>query len=89
MDVIVISGYNIILRLDKMLGPKRGFVGVAIFLRVSLVNIALVEYSVAAERMWFVLYIIMGALLLRNLYREHDEVCISFAILKPEIDRFR
>ena len=71
------------------MGPKRGFGGVAIFARVSLVDIALVECIVSAERMWCVLHTNLGALLIGNWYRAPDESGTSIAILKAEIERLR
>ena len=62
VEAISITGCNTIGRLDQVLGPKRGFGGVAIFARASLVNIDWVEYIVAAERMWCVLRTNLGAL---------------------------
>ena len=89
VESISITGYSLIGRLDRVLGPKRGFGGVAIFARVSLVDIALVECIVAAERMWCVLHTNLGALLIGNWYRAPDESGTSIAILKAEIERLR
>ena len=63
---ISITGFKLIGRLDKVLGPTRGFGRVAIFARASLADIGLIEYIVAAERMWWVLHTNLGALLIWN-----------------------
>ena len=52
VESIAISGFKLVGRLDRVLGPKRGYGGIAVFVRTTLADIALVEYVSGAERMW-------------------------------------
>ena len=76
-------------RLDRVLGPKRGYGGIIVFARTALADIAVVEYITDAERMWCVLHTNLGALLIGNWYRPPDEDGSSVIILPTEIERLR
>ena len=89
VESIAISGYNLVGRLDRVLGPKRGYGGIAVFVRTTLADIALVEYVSGAERMWCVLHTNLGALLIGNWYRPPDDDGRSAAMLQAEIERLR
>ena len=89
VESITISGYHLVGRLDRVLGPKRGFGGIAVFARAALTDIALVEYISGAERMWCVLHTNLGALLIGNWYRPPDDDGISMNGLLDEIERLR
>ena len=56
VESITIPGFHLVGRLDRLLGPKRGYGGIAILARDSLTNIALLECVEGAERMWCILH---------------------------------
>ncbi len=89
VESITIPGFHLVGRLDRLLGPKRGYGGIAILARDSLTNIALLEYVGGAERMWCILHTHVGALLLGNWYRPPDETGESMDTLVDEMRRLR
>ena len=89
VESVTLSGYTLIGRLDRAMGPKKGYGGIAIFVRNSLSSIAVLEYSETSERMWCVLHTHIGALLLGNWYRPPDDDGRSMNALDDEIQRLR
>ena len=89
IEEISLSGYTIVGRFDRVLGPKSGYGGIAVFVRTKFADIALVEYITGAERMWCVLHTNIGALLIGNWYRPPDENGSSINMLQSEIERLR
>ncbi len=89
VESVTISGFYLVGRLDRALGPKKGFGGIAVFARTSLTSVALVEYVDDAERMWCVLHTNIGALMLGNWYRAPDEDGSSMDKLPEELNRLR
>ena len=89
VEDISIAGYYLVGRLDRAMGPKRGFGGIAIFARVALTSVALLEYVDAAERMYCVLHTHIGAILLANWYRPPDDDGSSMNNLLAELRRLR
>ena len=86
-ESIAIAGYYLIGRLDRILGPKRGFGGVAVFAKNSLSSVSLEEYSDSAERMWCFLHTNIGTILIGNWYRPPDDNGASMEMLPEEIER--
>ena len=89
VEDISIAGYYLVGRLDRAMGPKRSFGGIAIFARVALTSVALLEYVDAAERMYCVLHTHIGAILLANWYRPPDDDGSSMNNLLAELRRLR
>ena len=67
---IAIAGYYLVGHLDRVIGPKSGFGGIAVFAHTALTSVALLE---GAERMYCVLHTHLGAILLANWYRPPDD----------------
>ena len=89
VESISVPGFHLVGRMDRVLGPKQGYGGIAVFARDSLANIALLEYVDGVERMWCVLHTHVGPLLLGNWYRPPDEPGDSMDTLVEEIQRLR
>ena len=89
VESVTISGFSLVGRLDRLLGPKCGFGGIAIFARSSLTNIALLEYEDGAERMWCALLTNLGTILLGNWYRPPDDDGSSLDGLAAAISRLQ
>ena len=89
VESVTISGFSLVGRLDRLLGPKCGFGGIAIFARSSLTNIALLEYEDGAERMWCALLTNLGTILLGNWYRPPDDDGSSLDGLAAAINRLQ
>ena len=64
VDEVRISGFYLVGRLDRTVGPKAGFGGVAVYAHNSVANIGLLSYSDTAERMWCILHTHLGVFLL-------------------------
>ena len=86
-EAIYIAGYYLIGRLDRLLGPKRGFGGIAIFAKNSMTSVSLGEFSASAERMWCNLHTNIGTILIGNWYRPPDDKGNSLDSLEEELSR--
>ena len=73
VEDIAIAGYYLVGRLDRMMGPKKGFGGIAVFAHTAMASVALLEYVDGAERMYCVLRTHIGGILLANWYRPTDD----------------
>ena len=89
VEEIVIEGYYLVGHLDRTVGPKAGYGGVAVYAKNTLSNIALLEHSDGAERSWCILHTHIGAILLGNWYRAPDAGDSSIETLPAELDRLR
>ena len=89
VEEIALQGYELVGRLDRVLGPKKGYGGVAIFVRSDISNVALLEHAENAERIWAILHTHVGAFLLGNWYRAPDEDGSSIDSLGSELERLR
>ena len=87
IEYIVISGYYLVGRLDRILGPKKGFGGIAIFAKNSFTSVSLGEYSICSERMWCNLHTNIGTFLIGNWYRPPDDNGSSLESLPEELSR--
>ena len=89
VEEITLSGYELVGRLDRVLGPKRGYGGVAIFVRSDVSSVALLQHSESAERTWAILHTNIGAFLIGNWYRAPDEDGSSVDSLSSELETLR
>jgi len=89
VESVTLSGFMLAGRLDRAVGPKKGYGGIAVFVRNSLSSLAVLEYSDSAERMWCVLHTHIGAILLGNWYRPPDDDGRSLVALNDELQRLK
>ena len=89
VEAVMIAGFYLVGRRDRLLGPKRGYGGVAVFASNSMSSIALSHYSESAERMWCTLHTNIGDLLLANWYRPPDDDGTCIDTFVEEINNMR
>ena len=81
IEEVQIARFYVVGRLDRSVGPKAGFGGVAVCARNSIVNIGLLSYSKTAERMWCFLHSNLGMFLIGNWYIPPDDGDTSIEFL--------
>ena len=89
VEEVAISGFLLVGRLDRTSGAKHGFGGIAIYARIDLTSLALLEYVESAERMYCILHTHIGAILLSNWYRPPDDDGSSLDTLSAELHRLQ
>ena len=85
---LIIPGYILISRKDRLIGPKAGYGGIALYAREEVASsISLLEHSAVAERSWHVLQTTIGPILVCNWYRPPDAPLEHILSFRTELER--
>ena len=89
VEEVSLDNYVLVSRMDRLLGPKRGYGGVAIYVRSDVSSLVALEQSDSAERSWALLHTNIGSFLVGNWYRPPDDDGSSMQNLGSELERLR